>query len=417
MTYDDGQLQPRSEPGARFAALVDEHAPVFRERAAQHDRDSTFPVENIAELQASGGIAAFVPEELGGLGLQSLHDWIVAIERLGRGDASTAIALNMHLSATRALADVWRRAVADGDQAAAAAQAATLQAVVAGDLVIAGTSTEQGADFLRPESTAVPSEDGYVLNGRKFFVTMSPAAQLFVINLRVPGEADEPDRFGFAFVPADTPGCETQDDWDALGMRASGSSSLVLNNCRIPASALRIAGEVGHWNPGVLMGRTTGNITLVGVFLGIAERAHELALEAAQRQTKTKLGGPIAASTGIQHLIGQIEIDLHAARAILANAALRLESALAETAPRPPDLETGHALMRDYQCAKWVVNQNAIAIVSRAMDVAGGGAFMAANELSRLYRDVRAGPFMQPFTPTETHEYIGQVALGRYPQG
>ena len=73
--------------------------------------------------------------------------------------------------------------------------------------------------------------------------------------------------------------------------------------------------------------------------------------------------------------------------------------------------------MRDYQCAKWVVNQNAIAIVSRAMDVAGGGAFMAGNELTRLYRDVRAGPFMQPFTPSETHEYIGQVALGRYPQG
>ena len=192
MTYDDGQLQPRTEPGARFAALADDHAPVFRERAAWHDRDFTLAVENIADLQASGGIAAFVPQELGGFGLQSIHDWTVAIERLGRGDASTAIALNMHLSATRALADVWRRAVADGDQAAAAAQAATLQAVVAGDLVIAGTSTEQGADVLRPESTAVASEDGYVLNGRKFFVTMSPAAQLFVINLRLPGEGASP---------------------------------------------------------------------------------------------------------------------------------------------------------------------------------------------------------------------------------
>ena len=73
--------------------------------------------------------------------------------------------------------------------------------------------------------------------------------------------------------------------------------------------------------------------------------------------------------------------------------------------------------MRDYQCAKWIVNQNALHIVSRAMDVCGGGAFMSGHELSRLYRDVRAGPFMQPFSPTEAREYIGRIALGLYPDG
>lgn len=62
-------------------------------------------------------------------------------------------------------------------------------------------------------------------------------------------------------------------------------------------------------------------------------------------------------------------------------------------------------------------DQNAIAIVSKAMDVCGGGAFMTGNELSRLYRDVRAGPFMQPFSPTEAREYVGRVAVGDYPDG
>ena len=61
--------------------------------------------------------------------------------------------------------------------------------------------------------------------------------------------------------------------------------------------------------------------------------------------------------------------------------------------------------------------QNAIGIVSRAMDVCGGSAFMSRHELSRLYRDVRAGPFMQPFSPTEAREYIGQIALGMPPRG
>ena len=58
-----------------------------------------------------------------------------------------------------------------------------------------------------------------------------------------------------------------------------------------------------------------------------------------------------------------------------------------------------------------------IRIVSLSMDLCGGGAFMSQHELSRLYRDVRAGPFMQPFSPLETREYVGQVGFGLYPPG
>ncbi len=68
--------------------------------------------------------------------------------------------------------------------------------------------------------------------------------------------------------------------------------------------------------------------------------------------------------------------------------------------------------MKNYQSAKWVVNRNAIDIVSRAMDLSGGGGFMARNPLSRLYRDVRAGRFMQPLSPIDAHDYVGSVLLG-----
>ena len=72
--------------------------------------------------------------------------------------------------------------------------------------------------------------------------------------------------------------------------------------------------------------------------------------------------------------------------------------------------------MQSYQAAKWVVNRGAISIVDKAMDLAGGSGFMAGNPLSQLYRDVRAGPFMQPHAAVDIRGYVGQVALGIYPE-
>lgn len=79
-------------------------------------------------------------------------------------------------------------------------------------------------------------------------------------------------------------------------------------------------------------------------------------------------------------------------------------------------MEVAHDVMKYFQIAKCVINKRAIEVVSLAMDIAGGSGFLASNTLSRLYRDVRAGPFRQPYAPTEARDHIGKIALGVYPE-
>ena len=101
---------------------------------------------------------------------------------------------------------------------------------------------------------------------------------------------------------------------------------------------------------------------------------------------------------------------------VFAQAGSGVDEWLSNAVEHPPTLEQAHELMQSYQAAKWVVNRGAIAIVDKAMDLAGGSGFMSGNALSQLYRDVRAGPFMQPHAAVDIRGYVGQVALGIYPE-
>ncbi len=407
MTFE---LQPESAAGRRLILAAQQLVPDFAERASAADASNAVCQANFDDLVASGITSAFVPDALGGFGLRSIYDWIVLITTLARGDASTAIAINMHLGVSRGMVMAYEQA--DPDSKGRQNIESQLRQLVSGEMLICATATEAGTDNLHPLTEAVRSGNGWTISGRKIFVTLSPIATHLGMNLRMRDAAG--DHLVSTMVPMDIDGLQPQDDWDALGMRSSGSQSVVFNDVRVPLASIRKIGPWGQWSVPMLMNRAVANLPLVGAFLGIAEAAHSLAL--AQLATQKRLGAPAHSHTGVQHLVGEFDIELAKCQATLSAAAQSMDRFMNDHTARRPTIEAAHGLMRDYQAAKWVVNRGAIDIVSKAMDLLGGAGYTNRHPLARLYRDVRAGPFMQPFAPTEARQYVGQVALQQWPE-
>jgi alkylation response protein AidB-like acyl-CoA dehydrogenase len=407
-------LTPHTAAGQRLVALAEAHAADFATRAEQHDRQGSFPFENIAALQQSGVLAACVPTEFGGLGIESIYDAALGVNRLARGDGSTAIAANMHLFYPWRLTRTWRAATQAGNAPQAQQAAELLRQAGAGQLVRCALLSESGTALVRPLVEATKTAGGWLLNGRKSFGTMSPAATLMEVTCRMP-EAHGGCRRGLASVPRGTPGMHITHNWDALGMRGSGSHDVEFIDCFVPDAALVDGGPWGVWTEGFLATNMAFAMGLSGAFLGIAEAAQDLVLSLVKTRQRGTSDTPWAERYATQHAIAEIEVDLAAARAVFARS-MTLADALFQTYPAGsvPMTEL-HEVMKDFQCAKLVLTRKAVEIVDRALTISGGSGYLNKSPLSRLYRDVRAGPFMQPFSPNEAFEYIGRVTLGLDP--
>ena len=408
----DFAIRPATEAGHAFVELCEKHASDFATRADQHDREASFPFENIAALRESGVMNAGLPVELGGFGLQSTQDMVAGLNRLGRGDGSTAIAANMHIGTIAFMHRLWAEAVERGDSEFADRTYGLLQALSGITVCIGGT--EAGTSIGYPLTEATPVDAGWKLNGRKIFGTLSPVADIIIIVCRFLRDADQYG-WAFAFVPRDSEGLTINDDWDALGMRASGSNSLELEDCFVPDDFFqRQPSPWGVLDEGLLTVQVTSNIVLSAVMVGIAEQARDLVLQSVTTRRKAPSNRLLSERTGIQYQVAEMEIDLSTARSMIERCASVVDDHLSTNGESK--LALLHDLMREFQGAKWVANRKAIEVVDRAMTISGGAGYFNSNPLSRLYRDVRAGPFMQAYSPNEAREYIARNLLGLGPE-
>ena len=410
----DRRIQPRTEAGRRFCELAEEHAKEASVHAERHDREGTFPSEVFDSMKASGFLKGTVPEEFGGLGLTSAQDVAAGLERLGHGDGSTAIAANMHLVFGIVAGRTLKAASAAGDDETAQAMSGYL-AVLGSGAIGAANATEPGTDLRHPLAEAVKVEGGWSITGRKIFGTLSPIADLFFVPFRTP-DGDGGYQSGYAIVPRGSAGQTIHDNWDALGMRASGSNDVVYDGCVVPDAFVTVSGAWGADSEMSLIVATAGNIGLLASFLGIAEAARDTVVEMLRSRTKAPSGRPLAERRGIQHQVAMMETDLETCRAMIERTSRDVDAVIFERAPADVTLDDLHEVNARYQSAKLVANRKAIDAVDTALTLSGGAGYLTSSVLSRFYRDVRAGPFMQPFSPNETYEYMGRVSLGLTPE-
>ena len=398
------ELRANTATGADLVALAERLAEDLGSRAAAHDRDGTYPHDSIRALRDAGYLVAPVPVHLGGLGVSSVHDLVVASGRLARGDASVAIGVNMHLIAVMALARRLSVAVAAGKTRRADAFAESLRTIVRDRSVIAAAQSEANQDLTRPATRAEPTGDGWRIDGHKVFCTMSPAATTLLTAVSFVDDAGV-ERYGFVQVPADAPGVTVNGDWDALGMRASGSHSVTLDGVELPAGAVRGGFPAGETVP-YLDRNITSGLFHASASLGIAEAA--FARVASPERVRDDARATM--------LVAESAIDFAAARGILARAASLVDE---HYAAHPTDDGTDDeviAVFSEGQAAKTFVVDAATRVVDRALALSGGAGYLNGSPLARAYRDVRAGAFMHPLGANRVYGFLARTALGLRPQ-
>ena len=399
------ELTASTEAGQRLVALAEALAYEIEPRAAIHDREASFPFESFAEIKQSGYFAAPIPETFGGLGVTSVHDVVVASSRLARGDAAMTLGVNMHFAFLLNVVRRWQRAIAGRDERRAGAFASTLKQIARDGTVFASAGSEFKQDLTRPATAATRTEDGWEISGIKVFCTMSPAADILYTAVTYTDEGGL-ERYGYAMVPRETAGVVIHDDWDALGMRASGSNSVSFEHVLLPMSALRggfPAGDAVEY-----MERNLGaGLLHAAAALGIAESAHGCAVgQIARRSDSDPYSEVIAAESFV---------DLSASRAVLARTAGLIDDHHALNPASAGTAQQITSLFAEAQSAKAFIGSAAVRIVDRALALSGGAGYLNGSPLARAYRDVRATAFMHPLGANRAYPFLGQFAAGREP--
>jgi alkylation response protein AidB-like acyl-CoA dehydrogenase len=349
--------------------------------AAEWDRTGHFPRDVIDELGRLGFLGMCTPEEYDGMGLDTVT-YLLALEEIAAADASVAVSLSIHNAipttmlvrhGSPAQRDRWLRPMARGELLAA----------------FALSEPESGSDAAALSTRAVRDSEGWVLSGAKAWATNGATADLMIVMARS-------DRGVCAFVvPTDARGYRPGKPEDKMGLRASNTVALTLEELRLPADHL--LGEEGAGFGYAMEALDAGRLGIAVQAIGIARRAleHAVAYCAERRQ----FGQPLRQFEAVQFKLADMATRVEAARALALAAAGRRDRGEDPTVPA--------------SMAKVFASETAMWVTTQAVQLFGGYGYMRDFPVEKLFRDAKV---------TEIYEGTSEIqrliiARGLYPQG
>lgn len=353
-----------SEDNLAFQSTVLRFA---RERIAPHvremDESSHFRSDLLREMFELGLMGIEIPEEYGGQG-GTFFDSVLAVEALAQVDPSAAVIVDVQNTLANRILLGW----------GTDAQKKTYLPRLARDTVASFALSEAGAgsDAFALTTRAIADGAGYRLTGRKLYITNAAEAGLFFVFANAAPEHGHRGITCF-LVERDTPGFQVGRKEDKLGIRASSTCELILNDCVVPAS--NIVGEVGRGYKIAIETLNEGRIAIGGQMTGLAQGALDHAVLYAKE--RRQFGKTIGEFQGVQLTLADMATDVEAARRLVYHAAeLR---------------DAGKPFVTEAAMAKLFASQIAETVASRAVEVFGGIGFIRDCQIEKFYRDAKIG--------------------------
>jgi len=363
-------------------ALVQIIGPRFAEGAAERDAGDVFVADHYDVLKQHKVFSALVPAELGGGGVS--HSAMCRfLRQLAHYCPSTALALSMHQHLVAAA--VYNHRNGKPGQK-------LLEKVAASEVVLISTGAN---DWLESSGLAARADGGFRINARKPFGSGSPKGGVLMTSAPFEDPKEGWQVLHFA-VPFNAPGVSLANDWQTLGMRATGSQTIILENVFVPDDAIALRRPRGKFHPAWNVILTVAMPLIMSVYTGVAEAAADIATELARKRQNDPV---------LPYLLGELVNELTRVQ-LAADDMVRLANDF--------DVTMGLDVTSPMLARKTIVAEGVLATVEKALEVAGGAGFYRKAGLERLLRDAHGAQF-HPLPAKRQHRFTGRIALGLDP--
>jgi len=334
----------------------------FAPKAMERDKTKEFPSDNLAMLGELGLMGMMVPPEYGGSGADSVS-YVLALAEVAYACASTAVVMSVHNSI------VCESVLRYGSDAQ---KKKYLPRMATGEMIGAFALTEPnaGSDPARQTTRAVFEGDSYVLNGTKRFTTTGKNAGIIIVTAKTDEQARHRGISAF-LIEQGTPGLTVGRLEDKMGLRASDTVDLILEDCRIPAD-----NRLGNEGDGFLIAMTGldgGRIGIAAQSVGVATAAFDAAVQYARE--REQFGQSISKFQGLRWIIADMATEIEAARLMMLSAA------------EMKDNSENYTLQASM--AKLFASEMVNRITAKAIQIHGGYGFTKEYPVERYYRDAR----------------------------